>query len=129
MTPVPVTVTCHCGAVELRVTLKESLSNARRCDCSFCAKRGAAVVFAGPGDVAIVKGENALSLYQWNTHQERHYFCKHCGIYTHHQHANPNDGFAVNLAAIDGAHPKDHDPIPWIDGINYQPADYSKERS
>ncbi|MEN8916996.1 MAG: GFA family protein [Octadecabacter sp.] len=120
--------TCHCRAVELCVTLSEPLSNARRCDCSFCAMRGAAVVFADVGNVAISKGQEHLSCYQWNTKQEEHYFCKHCGIYTHHRHANPTAGYAVNLAAIEGAHPKDHDPIPWIDGVNYQPADYTKGR-
>ena len=123
------TVRCHCGAVELSVTLKEPISNARRCDCSFCAKRGAAVVFVAKGDLEVVRGADDLSLYQWNTHQEEHYFCKHCGIYTHHRHADPDAGFAVNLAGIDGTHPKDHDPIPWIDGINYQPADFSKGTS
>lgn len=121
-------VTCHCGAVALRVTLSEPVSNARRCDCSFCAKRGAAVVFVALGDLEVIKGDQALSCYQWNTHQEQHYFCKVCGVYTHHRHADPTAGYAVNLAAIDGEHPKDHDPIPWIDGISYQPQDYSKDR-
>ena len=119
--------TCHCRAVELKVTLKEPLSNARRCNCSFCAMRGAAVVFAAAGDLHVTKGQDALTLYRWNTGQTEHYFCKHCGIFTHHQHDNPADGYAINLAAIDGAHPQDHDPIPWIDGINYQPKDHRKQ--
>ncbi|WP_375281603.1 GFA family protein [Pseudooctadecabacter sp.] len=122
-------VTCHCGAVELRVTLKEPVSNARRCDCSFCAKRGPAVVFVGAGDLEIVQGEKDLTLYQWNTGQEEHFFCSHCGIYTHHQHADPREGYAVNLGAIEGVNPADHDPMPWLDGRNYQPADFSKVRS
>ena len=122
-------VTCHCRAVELDVTLSEPISNARRCDCDFCTKRGAAVVFAGPKDVAVVKGADDLSLYLWGTRQTQHYFCKHCGIFTHHQHANPADGYAINLAAIEGAHPKEFADIPWIDGLNYFPEDYTKDRS
>ena len=118
-------VTCHCGAVELRVKLSEPLSNARRCDCSFCAKRGAPVVFVAQGDLDIIKGADALTLYQWNTHQEEHFFCKICGIYTHHQHAGHREGYAVNLGGIDGVNPRDHDPMPWLDGINYQPADFT----
>ncbi|MCF2869939.1 GFA family protein [Octadecabacter sp. G9-8] len=120
-------VTCHCRAVELAVTLAEPVSNARRCNCDFCAKRGAAVVFANQGDVDVIKGANDLSLYLWGTRQTQHYFCRHCGIFTHHQHANPADGYAINLAAIDGAHPQDHDPMPWLDGINYVPDDYTKD--
>lgn len=118
-------VTCHCGAVELQVRLAEDPSNARRCDCSFCVKRGAAVVFVAAGDLEVVRGGDALSLYQWGTQQEEHYFCKTCGIYTHHQHADKTTGFAVNLAGIDGVTPRDYD-IPWIDGVNYTPADYTK---
>ncbi|MEL6957629.1 MAG: hypothetical protein AAGL89_01605 [Pseudomonadota bacterium] len=90
--------------------------------------RGAAVVFAAQGDVEIVQGRKALSLYQWNTRQTEHYFCRHCGIFTHHQHDNPADGYAINLAAIEGAHPKAHDPIPWIDGIKYQPALHTTQK-
>ncbi|MFB1023789.1 MAG: GFA family protein [Octadecabacter sp.] len=121
-----VRVTCHCRAVELQVTLSEPLSNARRCNCDFCAKRGAAVVFAGPDDVAVVSGKDDLSLYLWGTYQTQHYFCRQCGIFTHHRHPNPVDGYAINLAAIEGAHPQDHDDMPWLDGINYFPDDYTK---
>jgi len=121
------TVACHCGAVELRVTLKEPVTNARRCDCSFCAKRGPAVVFVGAGDLEITKGADSLTLYQWNTMQEEHYFCKICGVYTHHQHADATEGYAVNLAGLDGINPRAFD-IGWIDGINYQPADFRKDK-
>ena len=33
--------TCHCGAVVLEITLSDGLNTARRCDCSFCSRRGA----------------------------------------------------------------------------------------
>ncbi|MGJ8612538.1 MAG: GFA family protein, partial [Octadecabacter sp.] len=49
-------VTCHCGAVELRVTLADGLASARRCDCSFCRRRGAAAVTVNLGDLEVVKG-------------------------------------------------------------------------
>ncbi len=119
-------VSCHCQAVELDVTLAEPLSNARRCDCSFCAKRAAPVVFVNIGDLTVTKGTDALTCYQWNTHQEEHFFCKICGVYTHHRHADPTAGYAVNLMGIDGVNPRDHSNIGWIDGKTYQPADYPK---
>ncbi|MGJ8612537.1 MAG: GFA family protein [Octadecabacter sp.] len=120
-------VTCHCRAIELDVVLAEPVAKARRCNCDFCAKRGAAVVFAAPGNVTVTKGADDLSLYLWGTRQTQHYFCRHCGIFTHHRHADPTDGYAINLAGIDGAHPQDHDPMPWLDGKNYVPDDYTKE--
>ena len=54
--------TCHCGAVELRVTLSEGLATARRCDCSFCARRGAAAVTAPMGGVEVLRGADKLTL-------------------------------------------------------------------
>lgn len=119
-------LTCHCGAVEVQFTPNEPLTNARRCDCSFCVRRGAAVVFVNAGDLMVTKGAHRLTLYQWGTFQEEHYFCTTCGIYTHHQHANATKGYAVNLAAIDGIIPRNFDPIPWIDGKNYTPANFRK---
>jgi len=53
------------------------------------------------GKLTVVKGEDMLSLYQWNTKVARHYFCKVCGIYTHHQRrSNPNE-FGVNVGCFD----------------------------
>ena len=66
MTP-PLKATCHCGAVELRVTLSEGLSTARRCDCSFCRRRGAAAVSAPLNGVEVLRGADNLTLYQWGT--------------------------------------------------------------
>ena len=54
---------CHCGAVELAVTLSDGLNTARRCDCSFCRRRGAAAVSAPLDGIQIVKGADSLSLY------------------------------------------------------------------
>jgi len=51
------------------------------------------------------KGADNLTLYQWNTGVAKHYFCKTCGIYTHHQRrSNPNE-YAVNIACLDGVDP------------------------
>jgi hypothetical protein len=83
--------TCHCGAVEIEVTLKDGFATARRCDCSFCRRRGAIVVSALLKDLRVVKGAENLTLYQWGTKTAKHWFCATCGIYTHHQRrSNPD---------------------------------------
>ena len=112
-------LTCHCGAVELAVKLSDGLNTVGRCDCSFCARRGAAAVTVNVGDLTVVRGADKLSLYQWNTNTAQHYFCSVCGIYTHHKRrANPNE-FGVNVGALEGVNPRDLGDIPWTDGINY----------
>lgn len=115
----PHRLTCHCGAVELAVTLSDGLNSKRRCDCSFCRRRGAVAVSAPLDGIRIVRGEDALSLYQFNTGSAKHYFCRHCGIYTHHQRrSNPNE-YGVNAGALEGVNPRDLDPVPWNDGVNH----------
>jgi len=90
---------CHCGAVEFEVD--GDLASGVQCDCSLC-KRKNAIMFRGPADkFRLIKGEDALSLYQWNTHVAKHYFCKHCGIYTHHRPRTRPDMIAVNMGCID----------------------------
>ncbi len=112
-------LTCHCGAVELRVRLSEGLKTARRCDCSFCARRGAIAVSALLADVEIVKGSDSLTLYQWGTNTAKHYFCKTCGIYTHHQRRSNPQEYGVNVAALQGVNPRNLGNVAWSDGINH----------
>ena len=112
-------LTCHCGAVELRVTLADGLNSARRSDCSFCARRGAAVATVIVDDLAVIKGADKLTLYQWGSRTAKHYFCSVCGIYTHHRRrSNPNE-FGVNIGALEGVNPKDLGQIGWVDGVNH----------
>jgi hypothetical protein len=109
--------TCHCGAVELEVELSDGFASARRCNCSFCRRRGAAAVSAPLGGVRVVRGQDRLTLYQWNTRTAEHWFCSVCGIYTHHRRrSNPNE-YGVNLGIL--VDPSECEPIAWTDGVNH----------
>jgi len=110
---------CHCGTVKFRITLSDGVKTARRCDCSLCRMRGAVAVSAPLDGVEIVEGADNLALYQFNTRVAKHYFCKTCGIYTHHQRrSNPNQ-FGVNVAILEGHSPFDFAEIIVNDGINH----------
>ncbi|MEN8833546.1 GFA family protein [Pacificibacter sp.] len=114
---------CHCGTVKFRVHLNEGLDTARRCTCSICAMRGAVAVSANLDGITFLQGEDALTLYQFNTKTAKHYFCSKCGIYTHHQRrSNPNE-FGVNVACLEGVSPFDFAEIKVFDGVNNHPAD------
>ena len=114
--------TCHCGAVELMVTLADGLASARRCDCSFCRRRGAIVVSAPLDQVVIVKGADNLTLYQWGTGTAKHWFCKTCGIYPHHQRRSNPTQYGINTGILEGLSPRDFADVPMMDGVNH-PAD------
>lgn len=114
--------TCHCGAVELELSLPDGLASARRCDCSYCRRRGAIVVSAPLDQVVIVKGAQNLTLYQWGTGTAKHWFCKTCGIYTHHQRRSNPLQYGINTGILDGVSPHDFAQVPMMDGVNH-PAD------
>ncbi|MEL6167673.1 MAG: GFA family protein [Pseudomonadota bacterium] len=108
--------TCHCGAVEIEVTLTDGLNTARRCNCSYCIRRGAVAVSAPLDGLRVTRGADVLTLYQFGTRSARHWFCSVCGIYTHHQRrSNPNQ-YGVNAAVLDGVEIDKLGDIPWVEG-------------
>lgn len=118
----PHRLTCHCGAAELAVTIvPEGYASARRCDCSFCRRRGAVALSVAEGDLTVIRGDS-LRMYQFNTNTAQHWFCGICGIYTHHRRRSNPGQFGVNAGALEGVNPRDLDPVPWADGVNH-PAD------
>ena len=70
-------------------------------------------------DLHIVKGADNLTLYQWGTSTAEHYFCKTCGIYTHHRRRLDPKTFGINVAAIDGVDVRQFENVPWTDGVNH----------
>ena len=114
-----VRASCHCGAVTLQAYLPQGLEDVARCTCSFCARRQAGAVKAVASSVKVLTGADNLTLYSWGTHTAKHYFCKTCGIYTHHQRrANPLE-CGINLGCIEGVNTWEHEPICWTDGVNH----------
>lgn len=103
---------CHCGSVTFEAELEDGFENVRHCDCSLCKRKGAYVASVPVGKLKVTSGEEYLSLYQWNTGVAKHYFCKKCGIYTHHQRrSNPNE-MGFNIGCIEGVNPFDWSPAP-----------------
>lgn len=113
---------CHCGAVQFSVTLSDRLSAPSRCDCSFCARRGAVALTAPKDGIRFLSGEGNLTLYQFGTHTARHFFCKTCGIYTHHQRRSNPEELSINAACLDGVTPFDFERVVVFDGRSH-PAD------
>lgn len=110
---------CHCGAVAFEVGLSDGLRSARRCDCSICRMRGAVAVSAPLERFRLLRGAENLTLYQFGTRAAEHYFCRVCGIYTHHRRrSNPNE-YGVNLACLAGMSPFDLGEVPVMDGRNH----------
>ena len=110
---------CHCRTVQFRARLSNGLRAPRRCNCSYCAMRGAVVVSAKLDDLEVTHGADALTLYQFGSMTAKHYFCSRCGIYTHHQRRSNPKQYGVNVACFDGLSPFDFEEVPVTDGINH----------
>ena len=113
-------LTCHCGKVEAEVKIPESgIEKIMRCNCSICKKKGYIIGVLGENDFKLIKGEEFLRLYQFNTNTAKHYFCSNCGIYTHH---NPRSNPAMtgfNVGCVDDIDIFKLENVAIIDGQNH----------
>ena len=73
-------LTCHCGGVEIEVSLPNGLKNLVRCNCSICKKRNTVMAMVGPDDLKVIKGKELLKLYQFHTKTAKHYFVQSVGF-------------------------------------------------
>ena len=90
---------CHCGAVRFEVSAQ--IDELTTCDCSLCVKKNAVMAKVHEDALTVTAGEEALSLYQWNTRRAKHYFCSRCGIYTFHRKRSAPDHYGVNVFCLD----------------------------
>jgi hypothetical protein len=84
-----------------------------------CRRRGAIVASVELKDLTIDQGKELLSLYQFNTHTAKHFFCSRCGIYTHHQRRSNPKLYAFNIACLEGIDPFVLKNVPVLDGEDH----------
>ena len=116
---------CHCGAVVLELALPDGIVNPRRCNCSICRRKGAIVASVPLAGLKVIRGEESLRLYQFNTKTAKHYFCAHCGIHTHHQRRSVPTEYGYNVGCLEGVNPFEIGTVPTLDGANH-PADRAR---
>jgi hypothetical protein len=104
---------CHCGSVQIEVT--GTLDDFTTCDCTLCVKKNAVMYKVHEASLKILKGEDKLTLYQWNTRVAQHYFCSACGIYTFHRKRAAPDHYGVNVYCLDGVD-LSQVPVRRVDG-------------
>jgi len=110
---------CHCGRVVLELDLPNGVVDPRRCDCSICRRKGAIAASVPLTALRVVQGAQDLKVYQFGTMTARHYFCGHCGIYTHHQRRSDPNSFGYNVACLEGVNPFELESVPTSDGIHH----------
>lgn len=91
---------CHCGRV--RFEIETELDKVGICNCSICLRRNAVMHRVPAARFRLLTGEDALTLYRFNTGTASHYFCKHCGIYPFHRPRIAPEAYAVNVFCLEG---------------------------
>ena len=107
---------CHCGRVTFEART-DPLTRSVVCNCSLCRRRGAVMAtIADPEtDFQLLTGEDAIGEYRFHTRTARHYFCRYCGIYTHHRPRSDPSMLRVNAACLEGVDPSALEPA-LVDG-------------
>jgi hypothetical protein len=110
---------CHCGAVRYEADVDLS-QGTLRCNCSICTKARAWLVSVNGPDFRLLKGEDVLSQYNFNSNRINHMFCKNCGIKSFAYMGTPNDRkfVAAVVSCLDNISDAELAklPITYVDG-------------
>lgn len=93
---------CHCGAVRWEAELADEIV-VDECNCSICAMVGFLHVIVPKARFRLLKGDEALSEYRFNTGAARHWFCKVCGVKSFYVPRSNPDGYSLNLRCMERA--------------------------
>lgn len=104
-------LSCHCGDVQLELSLPDGLDDPRRCDCSMCRRKGYIVATVPLDGIRVLKGQAVMRMYQFNTMTAKHYFCGNCGIHTHHQRRSNPEQYSFNVGCLEGINPFEIDDV------------------
>ncbi|HET6654700.1 MAG TPA: GFA family protein [Gammaproteobacteria bacterium] len=91
---------CHCGAVAFEVEAPADIV-ATACNCSICEMSGFLHLIVAAEHFRLLRGQDALATYTFNTGTARHYFCKTCGIKSFYVPRSHPDGYSVNVHCLD----------------------------
>ena len=108
---------CHCGAVAFEVDAPERFT-ALRCNCSICTKGGFLHLIVPLTRFRLLRGEESLATYTFNTGVAQHYFCRTCGMKPFYVPRSNPDGMDVNVNCLDPV-PQDI-AMELFDGLDWQ---------
>jgi len=90
---------CHCETVRFEVNaLIEKVVD---CNCSICTKKGALHHRVTAEQFKLIAGEDSLGLYQFDSKEAKHYFCKKCGIHSFSYPRIAPDEISINVRCLD----------------------------
>lgn len=109
---------CHCGAVrfESEVDLDGPVL---ACNCSICERVGFLHIFVGTDQFQLLRGQDHLTEYRFNSGVARHWFCSTCGVKAFYRPRSHPDGLSINARCLDDVEIEALDIRPF-DGRNWE---------
>jgi hypothetical protein len=109
---------CHCGKVAFEV--ETNLEQVVECNCSHCWRKGYLLTFVPRGALTVLRGEDELSTYTFNTHTIQHRFCATCGSAPFGEGKKPNGEAtaAINVRCLEDVELAELKPVP-VDGRKF----------
>lgn len=96
---------CQCGAVQFE--MDADIPGVMSCNCSRCHRLGWKLVFIPAQQFRLMRGEENLSEYRFNTKTIAHLFCKTCGVESFGRGKGPDgtETVAVNTLCLEDFDP------------------------
>ena len=110
---------CHCKKISFQIKAENIYEDVYRCNCSLCIKKSIVMKAVPKEFFTLLEGDEYLGLYKWNKNIAEHYFCKLCGVYTHHKRRRYPDQIAVNFACLDDLELPNDIIISLVDGASH----------
>lgn len=108
---------CHCGAVRFQVLVDRF--KVQDCNCSICRKKGFLHLIVPLENFTLLRGENILTTYRFNTQIARHTFCSICGIHAFYRPRSHPEMIDVNIRTLDDEATEQFEIEPF-DGKNWE---------
>ncbi len=109
---------CHCGRIRFQVEAPEDLE-VNECNCSICRMSGHLHLIVRKEAFRLVKGQDDITKYQFNTGVAEHYFCANCGVKSFYVPRSNPDGYSVNARCLDPGTMKSL-TVDTFDGRNWE---------
>lgn len=82
---------CHCGLIKWEAIATENVT-VWLCNCSICRPKANDHIIIPKSRFKLLSDKSLLTLYTFNTHKAKHWFCKKCGVQSFYEPRSNPDG-------------------------------------
>ena len=111
---------CHCGRVSFEVSAPSEVE-VSECNCSICSRSGYLHLIVPRSRFSLIRGNDSLVTYTFNTGVAKHLFCKVCGVKSFYVPRSHPDAYSVNVRCIEPGSFSRVEVVPF-DGLHWEEA-------